>query len=123
MHVLKLVSLSVGIFHAYVGVRFRENILIGLFCVFIHLVSITAYCGPFQRAYRVRAQHAELEIQIRAACLRIRDGPLKLQMIKSLEALKNTGIYVGSFDEVERNSGLIYINFLETQIVGLLVSS
>ena len=63
-----------------------------------------------------------MQIQMRKACHGIRANYLREEMLKSVEALHNTEIRVGSFGGIERNSALIYVDFLETQIVGLLVS-
>ena len=88
VHVLKLASLSGEVFHGYVGIRFR-----GL--SFVNVSSIVSYCGPFQRAFRVKTQQGGMKTLIHKACQAIRENCLKKGMATSVEALENTGISVG----------------------------
>ena len=119
----KLVCIGCGIINGYVGVRFgHTNLLIAIFCAFVHASAFVGYCGAFQRAYHVRKSQVELKKQISAASGRVTTRHVRREVLKMTNALRCTAVDVGGFHEIERNSALIFIDYVERQLMGLLVA-
>ena len=114
---------SERVLHGYVGIRFgHNNILIALFCAFIHAVAFVAYCAIFQRAYRLGDMQKQLKQELSAVCGRRTNRSFRNEMLRATAALQCKGMQVGSFHEMERNSALIFIDFVERQLISLLVA-
>ena len=120
---MKIALITVGILHGYVGIRFGQtHFLIGGFCAFIHVQTFVTYCGPFRKAYRLIELQRQVKRALLAVSYRCRRGDVRKEIQKAVKALHCTGLRVGSFHEMERNSALVFINYVESQLVGLLVT-
>ena len=123
VEVLKMGAIGACILHGYVGIRFgQNNILIALFYAFIHVVAFVAYCAIFQRAYRLGDMQKQLKQELSAVCGRRTNRSFRNEMLRATAALQCKGMQVGSFHEMERNSALIFIDFVERQLISLLVA-
>ena len=123
LHGIKMTLISTAILHGYVGIRFGHTcVWIGGFCAFIHVCSFVAYCGAFQRAHQLIEMQREVKQELLVACDKCRRRNVRTEIQKALKALRCTGMRVGSFHEMERNSALVFADFVERQIVGLLVT-
>ena len=123
---LKLGCVISAIFHGYLGIRVRQNnLLIAAFCVVIHAAAVVAYCGAFHRAYRLRKRQMGLKREVEIACAKIssRTGEVvRQETMKAIKALSCPGLKVGGFHEMERQTALMFIGFVESQMISLLVA-
>ena len=127
VHGLKVTGLAVGILNAYLGIRLRQNnLLIAVFCAAVHVFTVINFCGTFGRAYRVQELQKELKHELKAACGKMSprlDCLAKKESFKAaVNALSCPGLKDGQFHEMERQSALLFVDFLERQIIGLLVA-
>ena len=120
-----MVCIACAILHGYIGIRFgHEHPLIAAFCWLVHIVAFVLYCGGFQRAYRIKEMQNQMKDQLVEACGRNHKQRIVAKEIRMrARALRCMGMQVGQFHEMERNSVLIFIGYVETQLVNLLVSS
>ena len=123
---LKVILLVTGIIHGYLGIRLRQNnVVIAAFCGAMHGFAILSYCGTFIRAYRLQDMQKNLKRELKAACGRLSlrtDYLRRRESFMTVTALSCPGLKVGRFHEMERQSALIFIDFLETQVISLLVA-
>ena len=120
---VKIGSLAAAISHAYSGIRFgQEHPFIGAFCVFICVTVFIAYCGTFHRAHRLSGEQKKFKMELKVACESCTAAPFRHQMRRAVKALRCPGLRVGTFHEMERNSALIYIGFVQSQLVNMLVA-
>ena len=119
-----MVCIACAILHGYVGIRFgHEHPLIAAFCWLVHVVAFVLYCGGFQRAYRIKEMQKQMKDQLVEACSRnLEQKYMAIEIRRRVRALRCAGLQVGQFHEMERNSVLIFISYVETQLVNLLVS-
>ena len=132
LYTIKFATLTVAIHHGYVAIRhFNSNIAIGVLSYFLAVNSIVPYAFIFDNAYKITELDRKIHRQFAFGLSLCRSpegwarrsgkgGPNELlrKQIKSVPALS---IYVGSFHKVERNSTLIFISFVLSQLVALLV--
>ena len=120
---IKMVFIVAAILHGYVGIRFgHKQALIAGFCGFVHVVSFVAYCGTFRAAHRLIDMQEEVKRGLSAASQRTPKHHVGNEIRKAVKVLHCTGLRVGSFHEMERNSALIFVDYVERQLVGLLVT-
>ena len=118
-----MVFIGAAILHGYVGIRFgHKHAFIAVFCGFIHAVAFIGYCGTFHAAHRLSDMQDEVKRRLSAAAQRNSRWPIGREIGKAVKGLHCGGLRLGYFHEMERNSGLIFIDYVETQLVGLLVS-
>ena len=111
---LKLVCIGSTISHGYDGTRFgHSNLFISFFCAFIHISCSVAYCGVFRRAHRLGEMQRALKNKLRMSCTSYARHSFRQEMLKATRALSCKGMRVGSFHEMERNSTLIFMDFVE----------
>lgn len=80
------------------------------------------FCYPvtYQKAYQVEKKIRELKIQVLSKAPK-REQNLKL-LEKQLLAISNMGVYVGSFRTFERESHLLYFDFITGSVVSILLA-
>ena len=122
---MKVVLLVAAIIHGYVGIRLRQtDLFLAIFCAVAHVVLSFLYCGTFDRAYRLQELQQELKIELIAACGKL--SPDYMLTKESLKAAVNSlscpGLRVGSFHEMERQSAVTFIDFVEQQTISLLLT-
>ena len=116
----KIVCIGAAILHGYFGIRFgHKNIIIPLFCGLVHVCAFSSYCGGFQRAYWVKDMQLKLKRQLLA---RSTAGLAEKVLMKEANALHFTGIQVGRFHEMERNSAIVFIDYVDRQLISLLIA-
>lgn len=123
LHAMKMLCIAATILHGYVGIRFgQKDLLVAVFCAFVHTAAFIVYCGIFQSAYRPSNLQRIVKQELISAC-GTRTNPLvRKELLKMAQALQCPGIQVGKFHEMERNSALIFIDFVERQLMSLLVA-
>ena len=124
---LKMVALVVGISQGYFAIRQRQNnLFLSAYCATVHVFDIAAYCGAFNRAYRLHESQKNLKRELEAACGKLSSQPdfkaEKDSLIATVHALCCPGLKVGHFHEMERESVLIFIDYVERQIISLLLA-
>ena len=123
---MKVVCLSATILNGYLGIRLRQNnVLIAIFCAAMHVSIAFAYCGTFNKAYLLQELQKKLKLKLKASCGKLSpraDYVAKKESFKAANALSCPGLKVGPFHEMERQSSLIFIDFVERQIISLLVA-
>ena len=123
LHGIKMALLACAILHGYVGIRFgHTSVWIAGFCAFIHMCTFIGYCGTFQRAHRMIDMQSQLKQELLAACDKCRRRYVGAEVQKAVKVLHCTGLRVGGFHEMERNSALAFIDHVERQLLGLLVT-
>ena len=94
------------------------------YCALSHVSTVVIYCGAFQRAYRLQEFQQKMKRELRVACRGIssRAGYIvRKEVGKAVNALSCPGLKVGGFHEMERESAMIFIDFVESQLISLLV--
>ena len=115
--------IAAAILHGYIGIRFgRKCICIAGFCGFVHLYTFVAYCGVFQKAHGQIEMQEQVKQELRAVCGKCRRPLVRAELRKAVRALDCKGMRVGSFHDMERNSALVFIDYVERQLLGLLVT-
>ena len=121
LHALKLICISAAILHGYVGIRFgHQEPLIGVFCAAVHVVVYVIYCGIIQNAYHPADLQKQAKRELLAASGT--NARARKELLKVVTALRCRGVEVGTFHEIERNSALTFIDFVEKQLMSLLVA-
>ena len=112
------------ILHGYVGIRLRQNnVLIAAYGATVYIIITVIYCGTFHKAYRLQELQKKLKRELKAECGKLSQGSMvRKENFKAVNALSCPGLKVGQFHEMERQSALIFIDFVHTQIISLLVS-
>ena len=121
---MKISVISAAIAHGYIGIRFgHSNPLIGAYFAFAYVALFCEYGGTFHRAYRLAEGQKRFKKELRKACGRgVVNGSLRGELMRGVRALRCPSIRVGSFYEMERNSVLIFVSFVQTHLVSMLVS-
>ena len=124
---LKIDCLASAVFHGFFMIRLRQsNILIAVFCAGAHAVAISLYCGTFNRAYRMKEFQEGQKDELKVACVkrafRAEEMEEQESFMAPVNAISCLGLKVGRFHEIERESALIFTNFVEQQIIGLLLT-
>ena len=118
----KLAAIFVAVFHGFIGVRFRSYIIIAAFCAVMHFLSCVSYCAVFQKAHQIPRMQRMLKEEIPAAAAVLTVDSARRELLKFSAALRCQGIQVGSFHEIERSSPLIFMDFVEKQVISLLLT-
>ena len=123
----KVACLAVAIVHGYIYMYFeiRSNPIISAFCAALHVAPCVCYNLAFLRAHHIPEMQEKLKWDITALTERIHSSEeySRKFAVKSAAALRSVGVRVGSFHEMERNSALNFMHFVETQLISLLVAS
>ena len=125
VEVLKVNFIGMAILHGYVGIRSRQkNLLISAFCALVYVLCILCYCATFNRAHRLKELQKQLKRELKAACAKPSPNSVlnKESFKAAVNALSCPGLKVGSFHEMERQSALIFQDFVVGQIISLLVA-
>ena len=124
-----MTAVSAAIVYGYLGIRAtKNNLLIAAFCANTHVAGVIVYCGTFHRASRLRELQQKLRCELKMVSGKIsseragRDVDSRKGTSKAVDALSCPGLRVGVFHEIERQSALIFIDFVESQLIGLLVT-
>ena len=121
----KFVYISFSIQSAFLPVRhFKANILLGIFSYFALVNIVFVYCIIFDAAYKIPENMSALHGKLMLASKQLY-SPLVVEVKsvgKDIAALQTVRFKVAGFSAVERNSSLIFIGFVLTQAVALLVS-
>ena len=122
----KFVYIAFSIQSAFLVIRhFKANVLLGIFSCFALCNITVVYCIIFDAAYRIPVNMATLHEKLYLASKRLHTQfpSVELKSVgKEITALQTVRFIVGEFAAVERNSSLIFIGFVVTQAVALLVS-
>ena len=124
---VKVACVLVSVLQGYLGIRLRQkHVIIASYCAFTHIVCFVGYCGVYGRAYRVKELQKKLKGELKVACARLPPTPeymAKKESFKAaVDALSCPGLKVGGFHEMERQSALIFLDFVESQVISLLIA-
>lgn len=122
IHAYKTVMVLAAIIHGYVGVRFRNDPLVTIFCCFVHFSCLITYVGVFQRAYRVVSGQWEVKEELITASQRVLDRNKRQKLLMQVKSLRCFGLRVGQFHEIERNSAIAFVDYVERQLLSFLLA-
>ena len=123
LYCVKLVALFIAISHGYFTIKyFDRNAFLGMYNLYLCLNAQMAYGLMFKTAFGIPNGVKGCRKEVLERCKGGKNGR-GVYVAKALESVPAIGVEVGSFHEVERNSTLIFINFVVTQMVGLLIST
>ena len=121
-----MACLVAAILHGFLGIRLRQSsLLIAVCCAALQFCNVVSYCGTFSRAYRLRELQKKLKRELKNAYgkLSSRAGYMvKKEILRTAYALSCPGLKVGRFHEIERQSALLFTDFVGRQIISLLVA-
>ncbi|CAG7824181.1 unnamed protein product [Allacma fusca] len=117
----KAVSATVSLWSFYFVFRYIDlhpyisyvTLMIGLECVLGIVIM-------FDKAFRLPEQNKELKGKIVVISSRLPLGSVIIK--KKIQSVPNLGFMDGSFSLLARNSSPTFVNFVATNLVGLLVS-
>ena len=107
----------------YMGIRSKDKPAVAAFCGIVHFSASSSYTLSFDRAHEVVRAMRKLKNEIPSAAKKLPDRTLQAELLKSTASLRCSGIQMGSFHDAERSSSLIYMHFVESQVISLLVAS
>ena len=119
----KVVYMAFAIQCAFLAIRhFKSNIFLGIFSYFALFNIIFVYAILFDTAYKIPVKISTLHEKLMLASKRLR-SPIRAKLVgQQAKALHAVRFKVGELSGVERNSSLVFIGFVVTQVVALLVS-
>ena len=120
---MKLTSLVCGIAGGFSAIRLHnKNPILSLLYTVIALNAIPIYVTVFQLAYHVTEALDNLKRAIAIQSIELRRGSGELKYsVRILRSFPRMGMNVGGIYQVEREAVPIFIDFVVTQIVGLLL--
>ena len=133
LYAIKFVMLTIAIHHGYVAIRhFNSNFAIGILSYFLAVNTIVAYAFIVDSAYKITELDRKIHRQFLFGLSLCRSpgglaGPRSIRgrpnevLRRQIMSVPEMSINVGSFHKVERNSTLIFISFVFSQLVALLV--
>lgn len=115
----KLLSITVCILSGYSAVaHFEEHPIFGVVYYFM-LIDVTfIYTVIYEKAFKI----PQLFDQARAYALLHRRGKRRDAFRREILSIPSTGIQVGNFHKMERASTLVFVHFVLTNIVSMLVA-
>lgn len=121
LYSIKMVAIFIAVSHGFFAIRyFDRNAFLGIYNLYLCVNAQIAYCLTFQRAFRIPLGFIRCKQEI---CANIHTNQImKKQIVAALASVPPVAIKVGSFHEVERNSTLIFMHFVVSQMVGLLIA-
>ena len=119
----KLISIGVGIVAGYSAIaHFNDHPIYGVMyyiaLVDVLLVYSTVYAKAFKVPLLVRNATISLEV---FAANRLRSRAERNMVKKKLRAIPHLGIQVGNFHMLERTSTPIFLHYVLTNVVNMLV--
>lgn len=122
LHNFKANLIIAAIMMGFMAFRYESHPLFTVLCCFLHFAAIFTYSGTFQHGFSVAVGQKKARRGILAACRCIRKPAARQEILRALKSLRCVGIKVGEFHEIERNSPIILINYVETQVISLLLT-
>ena len=123
LYSLKLVALFIAVSHGYFAIKyFDRNAFLGMYNLYLCVNAQVAYGLTFKRAFGIPEGVKDCRKEILERCEGGKSGRT-VYVAKAVASIPAIGVKVGSFHEVERNSTLMFINFVVSQMVGLLIAS
>ena len=110
-----------AILEGCIGLCYQEQSVVVIFCIYCHLACIVVYCYTFQHGYSVVVRQQNAKRACLTASKSIQDKAARHEILVALRSVRCVGIKVGRFHEIERNSPIIFIDYVERQIIGLLL--
>ena len=107
------------------GGPLARNPLIGAYCAYVYVALVCEYGGTYQRAHRLSEGQNKVKKELREACGRyVKDVAVRAEIIRGVWAwaLKCLSMRVGSFHEMERDSLLIFLDFVQRHLVSMLLA-
>ena len=112
-----------GVVFGFLALRnFMDNKILGMASYIIFFSTFICYGLICDSANQIVNKTAELHGEIQAASVKIRNPQLKDELKALLRSLLVIRVRVGNFGEViERESTLVFADFVANQLVGLLL--
>ena len=115
----KLVSISVAIMNGYAAIaHFAEHPIFGVMYYILLVDCAFIYTVIYEKAFKIPQLFDQAAS---CALLRIRRNRTNV-FRRQILSIRRTGIRVGHFHQMERTSTLIFLNYVVTNIVNMLVS-
>ena len=120
---LKLLCLSIPILCGFSSIRLiHSNPVLGFLYIVIGFAAIIIYIGMFHFAYKVTEKIEDLLELMEIKSISVVNAGEGKYWARVLRSIPRMGMRVGGFHQVERNAVPQFMDFVITQIVGLLVS-
>ena len=119
----KLLCIGAGIFSGYAAIaHFNHHPIFGVmyFIVFLDLVLI--YCIIYAKAFKVPLLVREATLRLEMLANRLGNKTRRDTLRKQLRSIPPLGIQVGSFHTLERTSTPVFLHYVLTNIVNMLVA-
>ena len=86
------------------------------------MAAMVLYCGTFQPAYKLVIGQLRVRWELAAVSRRVIDVNTRRKLLQAVKSLRCIGLKVGHFHEIQRNSSVVFVNFVERQLVRFLVA-
>ena len=125
LYVFKMMMMYLAINNGYNLVRhFHENLSMTLFsATLVFPVAFTVYSLKFDATYKTQARVEDLYRRLRYFIGLSKIEPIEKSLLsKQMRSVPAVAIKVGAFYTIERDATMRFIDFVSTQLVGLLVT-
>jgi len=123
VYVFKMSTISAGIVGGFGFMSLLDkNPLLALVFGNFFIVAISSFSITFNGTHQITEKVEELkrDILVKSRKVRTRSGMKEVEMI--LKSVQRLGIKVGGFNYMERESTLIFLQYVLEQIVDLLIT-
>ena len=119
----KLICIGMCIVCGYAAIaHLKEHPIFGIMFYFLFFDHVLTYASLYEKAFRIPVLFQEARRLLR---LRSRDErvPARRKILKmQLESIPTVGIKVGTFHMMERESTPVFLNYVLTNVVNMLVA-
>ena len=119
----KFVYIAFAIQCAFLAIRhFKDNIFLGIFSYFALINTTLVYGIIFDTAYKIPVNVSRLHEKLMLVSHQVEPGSWVKVVGREVKAVQAIRFKVGELSSIERNSSLVFISFVVSQVVALLVS-
>ena len=119
----KLLCIASCIFSGYAVIaHLKEYPIFGIMYVFIFFDLSLAYLFVYEKAFQVPAHLARVKSLLKACAVRYRNKGERKLLTSQVNSIPEVGIKVGEFHVMERTSTPVFLHYVLTNIVSMLVA-
>ena len=119
----KLICIGGGIVAGYAGIaHFTEHPVFGVMYYILLLDFVLIYCITYAKAFKVPLLFREATVGLEVFASKLGNKAQRFTLRKQLRAIPRMGIQVGSFHTMERTSTPVFLGYVLTNIVNMLVA-
>ena len=119
----KLLCIGGGIFSGYAAIaHFNDHPIFGVMYYIVFLDLVLIYCIIYAKAFKVPLLVRKATTRLDILADRLDNKALRNTLRRQLRSIPPLGIQVGSFHTLERTSTPVFLDYVLTNIVNMLVA-